>query len=40
MAELTPQQLAGAIPSRVRKRLMLGRFESAQTCPRFDDSSD
>ena len=28
MPELTVQQLAGAIPSRVRKRLMLGRFES------------
>ena len=28
MAELTSQQLARAIPSRVRKRLMLGRFES------------
>lgn len=28
IAELTARQLAGAIPSRVRKRLMLGRFES------------
>jgi hypothetical protein len=28
MAELTAQQFAGAIPARVRKRLMLGRFES------------
>jgi putative transcriptional regulator len=26
--ELTSQQLARAIPARVRKRLMLGRFES------------
>jgi DNA-binding transcriptional regulator YiaG len=26
--ELTPQQLARAIPARVRKRLMLGQFDS------------
>jgi DNA-binding transcriptional regulator YiaG len=26
--ELTPQQLARAIPARVRKRLMLGQFNS------------
>jgi putative transcriptional regulator len=26
--ELTPQQLARAIPARVRKRLMLGQFHS------------
>ena len=28
--ELTPRQLARAIPSRVRKRLMQGRFESGE----------
>jgi putative transcriptional regulator len=28
MPELTAQQLARAIPARVRKRLMLGHFES------------
>src|SRR5258708_16348809 len=28
MPEMTSQQFAGAIPARVRKRLMLGRFES------------
>ena len=28
MPELTPQQLARAIPARTRKRLMLGQFES------------
>jgi putative transcriptional regulator len=26
--ELTPEQLARAIPARIRKRLMAGRFES------------
>ena len=30
MTELTPKQLAGAIPARVRKRLMLGQFESGE----------
>ena len=28
--ELTPKQLAGAIPARVRKRLMAGKFESGK----------
>lgn len=28
--ELTAKQLAGAIPARVRKRLMLGHFESGE----------
>jgi len=28
--ELTPQQFARAIPSRVRKRLLLGRFDSGE----------
>ena len=28
--ELTPQQLERAIPARVRKRLMLGQFESGE----------
>ena len=28
--ELTPQQLAKSISARVRKRLMLGRFESGE----------
>jgi len=28
--ELTPQQLARAIPARMRKRLMLGQFESGE----------
>lgn len=28
--ELTAKQLAGAIPSRLRKRLMLGQFESGE----------
>ena len=30
IAELTAKQLAGAIPVRLRKRLMLGRFESGE----------
>lgn len=30
MPELTAKQLAGAIPARVRKRLMLGQFESGE----------
>ena len=30
MPELTPKQLASAIPARVRKRLMLGHFESGE----------
>ena len=28
--ELTAKQLAGAIPARLRKRLMLGQFESGE----------
>lgn len=28
--ELTPQQFARAIPARVRKRLMLGQFDSGE----------
>jgi DNA-binding transcriptional regulator YiaG len=28
--ELTPEQISRAIPARVRKRLMLGRYESGE----------
>lgn len=30
LPELTPKQLASAIPARLRKRLMLGEFESGE----------
>jgi hypothetical protein len=30
IAELTAKQFAGAIPARLRKRLMLGQFESSE----------
>ena len=30
ISELTEKQLASAIPARLRKRLMLGRFESGE----------
>jgi hypothetical protein len=33
--ELTAKQMASAIPGRLRKRLMLGHFESGADIPRF-----
>ena len=38
--ELTEKHLARAIPARLRKRLMLGQFDSGEDIPRFGDLSD